>query len=186
VAKAWCGEVRSSGWSFYRRSGRGRGERWRAPARCACDGDGGAQWWRRDGSGRRGDRMARANARRQTELVRAIMARRRGGRWPAAIAPIACSRARGEGLTSGARLPEGANARGGGRAGVAGEWGRADSGATRARAREVGRDGLREGEMIVREGGREGLGRIRPRRGGGEISFFHFFFYFYFFFPFSF
>jgi hypothetical protein len=56
----------------------------------ACrDGDDGAQWWRRDGSGRRGDGMARAGTRRQTELVSAIMARRRDGWWPAANAPIA-------------------------------------------------------------------------------------------------
>jgi hypothetical protein len=56
----------------------------------ACrGGDDGAQWWRRDGSGRRGDGMARPDAWRQTELVSAIMARRRGRRWPAANAPIA-------------------------------------------------------------------------------------------------
>jgi hypothetical protein len=46
----------------------------------ACrGGDDGAQWWRWDGSGKRGDRMARADARRQTELVSVIMARRRAG-----------------------------------------------------------------------------------------------------------
>jgi hypothetical protein len=55
---------------------------------CRC-GDDGAQWWRRDGSVRRGDEMARAEARRQTELVSAIMARRQGGWWPVANAPIA-------------------------------------------------------------------------------------------------
>jgi hypothetical protein len=32
VAKAWCGEVRGSGRSFYRRPERGREERWRALA----------------------------------------------------------------------------------------------------------------------------------------------------------
>jgi hypothetical protein len=36
VAKAWCGEVRGSGRSFYRRPGRGREERWRAPALLAA------------------------------------------------------------------------------------------------------------------------------------------------------
>ena len=51
-----------------------------------------------------------------------------------------------KGLIGGARLLERANARGGGgRAGVAGWWGRADSGMSRARAREVGRAGLRAG-----------------------------------------
>jgi hypothetical protein len=56
----------------------------------ACrGGDDGTQWWRRDGSCRQCDRMAQAGARRQTELVSTIMARRRGGRWPAANAPIA-------------------------------------------------------------------------------------------------
>jgi hypothetical protein len=56
----------------------------------ACrDGDDGAQWWRRDGSGKRGDGMSRADARRQIELVSAIMARRWGGRWLAANTPIA-------------------------------------------------------------------------------------------------
>jgi hypothetical protein len=56
----------------------------------ACrSGDDGALWWRRHDSGRRGDGMARADARRQTELVSAIMARRRGGRWPVANVPIA-------------------------------------------------------------------------------------------------
>jgi hypothetical protein len=56
----------------------------------ACHGsDDGAQWWRRDGSGRQGDEMARADARRKTELVSVIMARRRGGRWPTVNASIA-------------------------------------------------------------------------------------------------
>jgi hypothetical protein len=42
----------------------------------ACrGGDDGAQWGQRDGSSIRGDGMARAGARRQTELVSAIMAR---------------------------------------------------------------------------------------------------------------
>jgi hypothetical protein len=79
----------------------------------ACrGGDDGAQWWRRDGSGRWGDEMARAGARSQTELVSAIMARQRGGRWLAANAPIARSQARGEWLTSEAYLLEGERSRG--------------------------------------------------------------------------
>jgi hypothetical protein len=53
------------------------------------------QTGRQDGSGRQGDGMARADARHQTELVSAIMARRRGGQWPVAIALLARSRARG-------------------------------------------------------------------------------------------
>ena len=47
VAKAWCGEVRGSGRSFYRRPGRGRKGRCQAPATLAaaammahCGGDG--------------------------------------------------------------------------------------------------------------------------------------------------
>jgi hypothetical protein len=36
VAKAWCGEVRGSGPSFYRRPGRGGKGRWRAPATLAA------------------------------------------------------------------------------------------------------------------------------------------------------
>jgi hypothetical protein len=47
-----------------------------ASTRDACrGGDDGTQWWRRDGSGKRGDRMAQVDARRQIELVSAIMAR---------------------------------------------------------------------------------------------------------------
>jgi hypothetical protein len=42
-----------------------------------------------------GDGMAQADARHQTELVSAIMARRRGGKWPAVIASLARSQARG-------------------------------------------------------------------------------------------
>jgi hypothetical protein len=84
------------------RGGEG-GERWRAPVSSPRRG-----WWRtmvttgwleqtgrRGGSGRRGDEMAQADARRQTELVSAIMVRRRGGQWPAAIASLARSRTRG-------------------------------------------------------------------------------------------
>jgi hypothetical protein len=36
VAKAWCGEVRSSGRPFYRRPRRGRGARWCALATLAA------------------------------------------------------------------------------------------------------------------------------------------------------
>jgi hypothetical protein len=80
-------------WGSSRRSfigGRRGGGRGGASTGDACrDSDVGAQWWRRDGSGRWGDGMAQADARRQTELVSAIMARQRGGRWPTAIVPIA-------------------------------------------------------------------------------------------------
>jgi hypothetical protein len=76
--------------------------------RRACnDGDGGAQWWRWDGSGRWGNGMARADTRRQTELVSAIMARRRRGGAVAGgdlvTSPVTGAR---KALTSGARLPE--------------------------------------------------------------------------------
>jgi hypothetical protein len=74
--------------------------------------------------------MARADARRQTELVNVIMARRRGGQWPATIVSLApvtdarkaltggarslerdCERARGGGLTGGADRSAGGAAR---------------------------------------------------------------------------
>jgi hypothetical protein len=51
VAKAWCDEVRGSRRSFYRRTGRGREERWRAPAMLATVAM----------MAHNGDRMARAD-----------------------------------------------------------------------------------------------------------------------------
>jgi hypothetical protein len=95
-----------------------------------------------------------------------------------------------EGLTSGARLPEGERSRVGG--GVAAdEWGRPVGGGgwsagARAGAREMGRMG-REGERSAVRGGGE-VGWIRPSRGG-EIFLFLFPFLFLFLFllsPFSF
>jgi hypothetical protein len=80
-----------------------------------------------------------------------------------------------KGLTGGARLLERANARRR-RAGVAGGWGRADSSVAQARAREVGRAGLRAGDERERE--REGWVGSGPAEGG--FSFFFFYFYFYF------
>jgi hypothetical protein len=80
-----------------------------------------------------------------------------------------------KGLTGGARLLERANARGG-RAGVAGGWGRADSGVARARAREVGCAGLRAGDERA---GERGLGPDPAQpRGDFPFSFFYFYFYF--------
>jgi hypothetical protein len=82
----------SSGWSFYKRPGKGGGEvastgKLVAAAMMAHSG---------------GDGMARAGARRQgrkapTLLASVLMARRRGGWRPVAIASIDWSRARGRG-----------------------------------------------------------------------------------------
>jgi hypothetical protein len=52
------------------------------------------------------DGMAWADARRQTELVNVIMARRRGGQWPAAIALLAPVMDARKALTGRARSPE--------------------------------------------------------------------------------
>jgi hypothetical protein len=91
-----------------------------------------------------------------------------------------------EGLTSGARLPEGERSRAGGGVAVD-EWGRLVSGGgrsagARAGAREMGHVG-HEGERGATRGVGE-VGWIRPSRGGGRVCFlfFHFYFYFYFYF----
>jgi hypothetical protein len=52
MAEAGVRSWGSSGGPFIGGRGGGR-RRWRALARHDCDGDDGAQWWRRDGSGRR-------------------------------------------------------------------------------------------------------------------------------------
>jgi hypothetical protein len=65
---------------------------WRAPARRARDGDDGAQWWRRDGSGRRWrwDGLVTGTGTQGANSAGGrVMARRRGGRWSTAIASIA-------------------------------------------------------------------------------------------------
>ena len=60
----------SSEWPFYRRPGQERGHEVACPGELAT-----AEMVVHSGD----DGMARADARRQTELVNAIMARRRGG-----------------------------------------------------------------------------------------------------------
>jgi hypothetical protein len=66
--RGWCEEMRGSGRSFYRRPGRGE-EEVACTGEARCDSDDGAQWWRRDGSGRRwrrdGSVTGRRDARRQ-------------------------------------------------------------------------------------------------------------------------
>jgi hypothetical protein len=68
---------------------------------------------------------------------------------------------------------------------VAGGWGRADSGVARARAREVGRAGLRSGDERVGERERVGPDPAQPRGDfpfsfSISISIFYFFFLFFF------
>ena len=89
---------RSSGGPFYRRPRRGKGggvtstDELAMTVVMAQTGDGTA----RAGGGVKG-RLEHSERGRMvpTELVSALMARRWGGRWPAANAPIAWSRARG-------------------------------------------------------------------------------------------
>jgi hypothetical protein len=96
VGRGWREELGSSGWSFYRRPGRGRGERWRAPASSPWRG-----WWRTVATTRRlgqgGDGMARLaqgdrGARRQPG--RRASNGKTTGRWrPAAsLAPVTGAR----------------------------------------------------------------------------------------------
>jgi hypothetical protein len=103
MAKAGVRNWGARGGPFLGAQGGEGGERWRAPASSPQRG-----WWRtvvttgwlgqtgrRDGSGRWGGRMAQVDASHQTEMVSAIMAGRRGGKWPAAIVSLARSQARG-------------------------------------------------------------------------------------------
>jgi hypothetical protein len=154
----------------------------------ACrGGDDGAQW-RRDGSGRRvtgwlGQAQGDRNARHQTLLASALMARQRGERRPAVIASIA-DHGRGDRADRrGPPVRERVIERG--RAGaLTSRAGRSAKGeARRERGRARGRwvawaeqgTGARE-----REGG---LGQIQPSRGGED---FLFLFLFLFLFPFLF
>jgi hypothetical protein len=118
--------------------------------------------------------MARADARRQTELVNAIMARRQGGQWPAAITSLAPVTDARRALMGGARSPERdcERARGCGLTGgadrSAGEWRGAREGAG---PRGPGKGG---------RGAREGAGPEMAQPGGQGFSFFFSIFYFYF------
>jgi hypothetical protein len=106
--RGWCEGLGSSGWSFYRRPGRGRGERWRALASSPQRG-----WWRTVATTRRlgqgGDGMARlAQGDRDTrrQLGRRASNGETTGRWrPAATASLAPVTGARKALTGGARLP---------------------------------------------------------------------------------
>ena len=127
--RGWCEGLGSSGWSFYRCLGRGRGERWHAPASSPRRG-----WWRRvvttrrlgqggDGMARlaQGDRGARCQPGRRASNGKMM------GRWrPAAIASLAPVTGARKALTGGACLPGRERSRG--RGVRADGWGRADSG----------------------------------------------------------
>jgi hypothetical protein len=128
--------------------------------------------------------MARADARCQTELVNAIMARRRGGQWPAAIALLAPVTDARKALTGGARSPERLRESEGARADG---WGRPVSGGEQRGAREgAGPRGPGEGGR----GAREVAGPEVAQPGERKFFLFLFYFlflisifYFYFFYP---
>jgi hypothetical protein len=89
--------------------------------------------------------MARADARCQAELVNAIMARRQGGQWPAAITSLAPVTDARKALTGGASSPE----------------------RDRERARGCGLTGGADRSAGERRGVREGAGPRGPGEGGG-------------------
>jgi hypothetical protein len=128
------------------------------------------------------DGMARADARRQTELVNAIMARRRSGQWPVAIASLAPVTDARKALTGGARSLERDHERARG-CGLTGGADRSAGESGAARGRELGRMGRGQG------GAREGAGPETAQPGGEVFSFFFSIFYFlsifyfYFFYP---
>jgi hypothetical protein len=102
--------------------------------------------------------MARADARRQTELVNAIMARRQGGQWPAAITSLAPVTDARRALMGGARSPE----------------------RDCERARGCGLTGGADRSAGEWRGAREGAGPEMAQPGGQGFSFFFSIFYFYF------
>ena len=67
-ARGWCEEMRGSGGPFIGDRG-GEKEEVACTSEARCDNDDGAQWWRRDGSGRQwrrdGSVTGRGDARRQ-------------------------------------------------------------------------------------------------------------------------
>jgi hypothetical protein len=122
-----------------------------------------------------------AGTRCQTELVSVLMARRRGGRWPAANASIAWSRVRGRrGWQEGpACQRDGGRERA--RAGAADGLGRPVSGGGMSATHE--RVHRRWAAWAAREGGArarggEEVGWIRPSRVGKGFPFFLFLFLF--------
>jgi hypothetical protein len=142
----------------------------------ACrGGDDGAQW-RRDGSGRRvtgwlGQAQGDRDTRRQTFLASALMARRRGKRWPTVIASIE-DQWRGE--RADRRAPpvrERVDREGeGGRADEGGQPISGRGGAARAwaGAREMGCVGRAGNAARGREG--EGWAGFSPTEGGFPFS----------------
>jgi hypothetical protein len=168
--RGWCEGLRSSGWSFYRRPGRGW---WRTVATTRRLGQGG------DGMARlaQGDRGARRQQGRRASNGETT------GRWrPAAIASLAPVTGARKTLTGGARLPGRERSRGrergligGGEVSVAGAGARRWA-AWAAEGRGVRR--AREGEEAWAGNG--------PAEGGFPFPFFLFLilisiFYFYFF-----
>jgi hypothetical protein len=110
--------------------------------------------------------MAQADARRQTELVNAIMARRRGGQWPAAIASLAPVIDARKALTGGARSPERDRERARG-CGLTGGVDRSAGESSAARWRELGRVGRGKGG-----GAWEGAGPKTAQPGGRRFFLF--------------
>ena len=164
----------SSGRPFYRRPGR-REEEVASTGEACCDGDDGAQWWRRDGSGqavRRDDSIiVHGDARHQFVQVSELMARRRGGWWPTTNAPMADHGRGGKGMTSGARLSERGRSRGR-RVGAADGWGQAIKGECGAgKMVRVGREGGRSAGVRERGGA---WARIGPTEREGFSFSFHF------------
>jgi hypothetical protein len=108
----------------------GEGARGGVHQRARHNRDGGAQWRRRDDSGRGGDGMARLA--QGDRGARRLSGRRASngettGRWrPAAIKSLASVTSARKALTGGARLPGRERSRG--RGARADGWGRADSG----------------------------------------------------------
>jgi hypothetical protein len=137
-------------------------------------GDDGAKWWRRDGSGRPGDGMARAGTRRQGRKAPNLAGERINGEATGRVvaggdrADSLIMGAR-EGLTSGVGLTEGERMRGRGQerptcgVGLSGGCGRAGGGPSgpRGRARARGRE----------------RGELGPKTGptGGKRNFLFFF-----------
>jgi hypothetical protein len=129
VAKAGVRNWGARGGPFIGAGG-GEGARGGVHRRARHGGDGGAQWRRRDGSGRGGDGMARlAQGDRGTRRQpgRRASNGETTGRWrPAAIALLAPVTGARKALTGGARLSGRERSRG--RGVRADGWGRADNG----------------------------------------------------------
>jgi hypothetical protein len=185
--RGWREGLGSSGWSFNRRLGAGKGERWRAPASLPRRG-----WWRTVATtrqlGQGGDGMARlAQKDRGARLQpgRRASNGKTTGQWrPAAIASLAPVTSARKALTGGARLLGKERSRG--RGARAYGWGRGVSGGAGARRWATWAAGGRGVRARARE--REAAWARSGPAGGGFLfpSFFLFLFlisifYFYFF-----